>query len=128
MSDSAKTILITGSSKGLGAHMAIYFAKKGFNVVVTYSKSKQDIEKLKKKFPKQNQPLILKGDVTKLKDASYVVKATKNHFGTIDVLINNAGIHMDSPISRMSSKIWKKVLLIFQSGVAHLPQPKDVQY
>jgi 3-oxoacyl-[acyl-carrier protein] reductase len=112
-----KTILITGSSSGLGSYIALYFANNEFNVVMTYSKSKQKIEKFKKKFPKENQPLILKCDVTKLKDVSNAIKLTLKHFGSIDILINNAGIHIDSPVSKMTSKIWKQVLETNLDGV-----------
>ena len=133
MPNAIKTILITGSSKGLGAHMATYFVNKGFNVAINYSKSKQHVEKLRKNLSKQHSPLILKGDVTKLKDVNHIVKTTRNHFGTIDILINNAGIHSDSPVSTMSSKIWKKVLETNLDGVFNfsktvLPQMKKQNF
>lgn len=114
-----KTILITGSSSGLGSYMALYFANNGFNVVMTYSKSKQKIKKLIKNFPEQNLPLVLKCDVTKLNDVNDTIKSSLKHFGSIDILINNAGIHMDSPVSTMTFKKWKQVLEINLDGVFH---------
>lgn len=133
MSNNRQTILITGSSRGLGSYLGLYFANKMFNVAITYSKSKKDVEKLRKKFPKENQPLILKGDVRNIKDVSRIVKTTKNNFGTIDVLINNAGIHIDSPVSKMSSKVWKDVLETNLDGVFNfsksvLPQMKKQNF
>ena len=105
MKNSKRTIIITGSSRGIGLHLAKSLAKEGHNIVINYHKNKKEIKKLSE----LNNILIIKGDVSKLSDVENIIEKTINEFGKIDVLINNAGIHIDKPITKVTQKEWQKV-------------------
>ncbi len=78
----SNTILITGNRKGIGRYLTEYYLKKGFNLVGC-SRSKSDLI--------HNNYLHVIGDVTSEQDVKRVVKESRNKFGSVDVLINNAG-------------------------------------
>ena len=77
-----KTILITGNRKGIGRYLTEYYLKKGFNLIGC-SRSKSDLI--------HSNYLHIIGDVTSEKDVKRVVKESSKKYGSIDVLINNAG-------------------------------------
>jgi NAD(P)-dependent dehydrogenase (short-subunit alcohol dehydrogenase family) len=85
----AKTIFITGTSTGLGKLTAIHFAKNGWNVAATMRSPEKETEF--KAFPNIK---IFKLDVTQIDSVSTAVKDAIAAFGTIDVIVNNAGIGM----------------------------------
>jgi len=111
------TVIVSGSSRGLGAHIATFLAELGFNIVINYNKNKKDALILRKKLSKITNTVIMKGDVTKLSDVKAMVDKTVESFGRIDVLINNAGIHKDASIFKMTPKNWKEVLDTNLNGV-----------
>ncbi len=83
-----KTWLITGCSTGLGRSLAKAVLQKGDNVVVTARDTKK-LEEFEKDFPRT--ALIVRLDVTDLPSVTEAVRAAKERFGGIDVLVNNAG-------------------------------------
>ena len=105
-----KTVIVTGSSKGIGSQVITHLARSNFNIVINYRKNKKNALKLNKKLSKFTQTEILQGDVTKISDVTRIVNKTIKSFGRIDVLINNAGIHEDNIVLKMSHKSWKKVI------------------
>lgn len=110
-SDSKKqTVLITGSSQGLGSYIARSLANNRFNIVINYSKHKENAEKLANKLSRQTSVKTLKGDVSKFRDVTTIVNKIVKEFGSIDVLVNNAGIHLDDNVSKMSQESWQKVI------------------
>ena len=111
------TVIVSGSSRGLGAHIATFLAELGFNIVINYNKNKKDALILRKKLSKITNTVVMKGDVTKLSDVKAIVDKTVESFGRIDVLINNAGIHKDASIFKMTTKNWKEVLDTNLNGV-----------
>lgn len=84
----AKTIFITGASRGFGKIWAEAFLKRGDNVVVSV-RNPEKLTELTKEF--SSNLLILKLDVTDKKASFEAIETAKTHFGRIDVLINNAG-------------------------------------
>ena len=106
-----KTALITGASKGIGRSIALKYAEQGANVAFTYLSSVEQGEALEAE-------LAAKGVKAKgyRSDASNYVQAEKlindvvAEFGTLDVLINNAGITQDTLLLRMSEEQWDKVI------------------
>ena len=83
-----RTVLVTGSSRGLGATIAKTLLKQGFNVVVNYHQSKQETEALIKGY--EHQAIAIQADVTEREEVDTMVKQATEHFGQIDVVINNA--------------------------------------
>jgi len=114
------TAVITGSSKGLGSHIALSLAKSGYNIIIHYNKSKKDAELLEKKLSKITNCIIVKGDISKYDDASKIVNQSVKKFGKIDILINNSGIHEDSIVTKMNLKTWDTVIAVNLGGVFNM--------
>ena len=101
-----KTVLVTGSSRGLGASLIKEFAKKGYNVVITYNTSMEDAYKLKEEIEKYNvESGIVKCDISSENDIINLFDTYK-----VDVLINNAALSMDSEIMNKTKDEFMKVL------------------
>jgi 3-oxoacyl-[acyl-carrier protein] reductase len=90
---SNKVILITGSSKGIGATIAQQAADAGAKVVINYAGSKNEAEKLVSKIVEQGgEAIAVQADVSKPSDVKNLFDQAISHFGRVDVLVNNAGI------------------------------------
>lgn len=105
-----KTVLITGSSRGIGAATAIKFADIGYNVVINYNRSeKQAFEVLEKVRKKGASAVAIKSDVSIYSQAESLIKKTISEFGTLDVLVNNAGIAQQKLFNEISESEWKRM-------------------
>ena len=88
-----KTVVITGASKGIGAAMAILFARKGYNVVIGYNESYQHAKMLSSSLSSQGYNVVpIKVNVTNKLETDILIKEAVYKFGTVDILINNAGV------------------------------------
>ncbi|WP_353853000.1 SDR family oxidoreductase [Dehalobacter restrictus] len=89
----AKTVIVTGASRGIGRATAILFASKGYHVLFNYNQSGieayQTCERLKKK---GKAVVAFKADITKRKQTNLMVERCVKQFGSVDILINNAGV------------------------------------
>ena len=86
-----KTVLITGSSRGIGRAGAELFAEKGYNVVINYLHSEPEALNLAASLEKKgHQVLTCKADVSQRDQVDNMIARSLKTFGTIDVLINNA--------------------------------------
>ncbi|MGJ5713240.1 3-oxoacyl-ACP reductase [Staphylococcus auricularis] len=84
-----RTVLVTGSSRGLGATIAQTLIEQGFNVVINYHQSKDKAEALLENV-NDTQAIALQADVTDRKEVDQLIQQATEHFGQIDVVINNA--------------------------------------
>lgn len=109
----SKTVLVTGSSRGIGAAIAELFYENGYNVAINYNKSEKDAKALLEKLPGS---LLLKGDVSSEEDVKNMIEQTVAHFGKIDVLINNAGISQTGLLQDISLEEWEKLFSINVTG------------
>ncbi|XP_045503298.1 glucose 1-dehydrogenase 2-like [Colias croceus] len=92
MSFKSKVVVVTGSSGGIGAAIAIAFAKEGADVVVI-GRNDEKLKSVKKQCESYGRtPLVLKADVSKDEDAKKIIADTIKKFGKLDILVNNAGI------------------------------------
>ncbi len=106
-------ILVTGSSRGIGAALATDFARKGFRVVINYSKSDEEANKLCQEishFAGQGNVMLVKADVSKRIEVKDMFDRIVTNFGRIDALINNAGINIDGPFLKMIDEQWQRVI------------------
>lgn len=88
-----KVILITGASRGIGAHMARAFATHGAKVVINYANNHTRAEEVLSDIRQRGETAILvKADVSKEDEVNQLFETTIKEFGRIDVLINNAGM------------------------------------
>ena len=102
-------LFITGSSRGLGASMAQYFAKLKAHVAITYSASQEKAEKVFQNLPGEGH-LLLHLDVTDPKSVKQAFEKFIQHFGHISALINNAGVTQDGLLLRMTDLAFDFVL------------------
>lgn len=94
-----KVILITGSSRGIGADIARTTAQAGAKVVINYAGNKEEAEKLVAQIAAEGgEAIALQGDVSKASDVKNLFDQAIAHFGSVDVLINNAGIMITKPL------------------------------
>ena len=88
-----KTVLITGSARGIGAATAALFAESGYNVVINYNTSKAEALTLCDSLRKKGCNVIaVKADVSDADDVDFLFTEAKKAFGGVDVLVNNSGI------------------------------------
>ena len=107
-----KTVLVTGSSRGLGATVIEYFASKGYNTIINYNVSKRCAEDLKKYIENtyKVKVYVYKCDVSKENEVKGLFNKIKEDIGNIDCLVNNAGISIDNSLENKTSKEFMKVI------------------
>ncbi len=119
----SKTVLITGASKGIGANMAIRFAEKGYNVVMNYNNSVQSALILQRSLKESGYSVIAyKANVKNRLEVDLMVKETLYRFGSIDILINNAGIANQSLFTELSEQDWNDIVGVNLTGVFNCTQ------
>lgn len=107
-----KTVLVTGSTRGIGRATAIEFAKKGYNIIINYVSNDIVAEKLKS-FLVENYDIdvmLCKCDVSDEEEVKNMVDNVINNFGKIDVLVNNAGIAIDTTLEDKTVDNFKKII------------------
>ncbi len=123
-----KVVAITGASTGLGRAMAIRFGKEGANVVINYFSDDNEASAVKKEVEEAGgQAVIIQGDVTKEQDVINLVKTAHDHFGKLDIMINNAGIENPVPSHEMTLDNWEKVISTNLTG-AFLGSREAIKY
>lgn len=106
-----KTILITGSSRGIGKAIAVKYAKKGYNIIINCVKNKELLENVKKEIEGyQVSCLSFVGDIGNYNTACQLFEEIKKHYGHLDILINNAGISHIGLLSDMTIDNWDKLI------------------
>lgn len=104
-----KTVLVTGAAKGIGKAIALAFAKQGCNIVLNYRSNVSD-DTIKEIEAYNVKCMPLQGDVSDFATAAEIVKKAKKEFGTVNVLVNNAGITKDMLLMRMSEEQFDSVI------------------
>ncbi len=99
-----KTVVITGSSQGIGEASAYHFAQEGYNIVITYKKNIDKAKEVASKCKRLGSPdvLVLELDVCEKKSIIKAVKKIVEKFKKIEVLINNAGVLKFEPLEKQS--------------------------
>lgn len=106
-----KTAIITGASRGIGHGIALAFAKEGANVAFTYLSSEEKAKALEAELASHGiKAKGYKSDAGDYKAAEELVNAVVAEFGTVDVLVNNAGITRDTLLMRMSEQQFDEVI------------------
>lgn len=91
-----KTVIVTGASTGIGKAIAKLFLDKGFNVVMNAS-NEQNLKKTYQEFGNPTNALVVVGDVSERDTGIKLVRNALHKFGTVDILINNAGVFAPKP-------------------------------
>ena len=114
-----KTVVVTGSRRGIGLGIALAFAKEGANIVLNAT-SEIDQEVLELFTPYPGEVLTVVGDISKFEVAESLVEQTIEKFSKIDVLINNAGITRDGLVLKMKEKDFDDVIDVNLKGCFNL--------
>ncbi|NVK66705.1 MAG: 3-oxoacyl-[acyl-carrier-protein] reductase [Flavobacteriales bacterium] len=106
-----KVVIITGASRGIGKSIAEACVEQGAKVAFTYLSSDEKAKALETELSKNGGVAKgFKSDASKFDDAQALVDAVIEEFGTVDVLVNNAGITRDTLLMRMSEEQWDEVI------------------
>ena len=123
-----KTVVITGSSRGIGRACAILFAKNDYNVIINYNKSKELAEELFNELKEEGYSVdIFKADISNRFEANSLSNHCIGKFGKIDVLINNAGISQNKLFTDITDEDWNEMMGINLNGIFYTTQ-KALQY
>ena len=110
-----KTVLVTGAAKGIGKAIATTFAKEGCNVILNYRSTISD-DFITEIESYGVECLAIQGDVSNFEKSKEIVEKSIETFGSIDILINNAGVTKDGLLMRMSEQDFDMVLNINLKG------------
>jgi 3-oxoacyl-[acyl-carrier protein] reductase len=115
---SGKVVLVTGSSRGIGAEMINAFGKHGAQCVVNYvadpqGQNKTDATNVAKDL---NKPLLIECDVTQPAQVEAMMKQIQDRHGGLDILVNNSGIISDRSIKKMSMDDFESVIRVNLTG------------
>ncbi|KAL4192893.1 hypothetical protein AMTRI_Chr06g196570 [Amborella trichopoda] len=110
----APVAVITGASRGIGKAIALALGKAGCKVLVNYARSSKEAEEIEES---GGQALTFGGDVSKEADVEAMIKTAVDAWGTVDILINNAGITRDTLLMRMKKSQWQEVMDLNLTGV-----------
>lgn len=106
-----KVVIVTGSSRGIGYSTIKKFAKENYNVIITYLNNETRAKELEKEIEKYGvDSLTIRCDVSKEEDVKQLLIKTIEKFGRIDVLINNAGIAIDTTLEDKTVDNFRKII------------------
>jgi NAD(P)-dependent dehydrogenase (short-subunit alcohol dehydrogenase family) len=111
-----KTALITGGGTGIGRAIAVAFAREGAKVAVAGRRVEKLQDTLREMEPHGGETLAIRCDVSKAKDAERAVQETADAFGSLNVLVNNAGALHVSTIEAMTEEQWDRLMGINLKG------------
>ncbi|XP_015079822.1 3-oxoacyl-[acyl-carrier-protein] reductase 4-like [Solanum pennellii] len=114
----APVVIVTGASRGIGKAIALALGKAGCKVLVNYARSSKEAEEVSKEIEAcGGEALAFGGDVSKEEDVESMMKTVVDRWGTVDILINNAGITRDTLLMRMKKSQWQEVIDLNLTGV-----------
>lgn len=108
-----KTVIVTGSARGIGRTIAEYFARHNANVVIS-DIDQEAVDKVVAEIG--SKALGIKADVLNLEEVENLFAKTVEKFGSIDIVVNNAGVTRDNLLVRLSEKDWDMVVDINLKG------------
>lgn len=116
-----KSVIITGSSSGIGRGLAAAFASAGCNVMLNGFGDATDIEALRTGLEREHGVDVLysDADMTRSDQIKEMVKAAADGFGSVDILVNNAGIQHVAPIDEFPEEKWNAIIAINLSSAFH---------
>lgn len=111
MSDESKVALITGGSRGIGRAGSIKLAENGFRVVVNFQRNEEAANEVVSMVENiGGHAMAVRADVKESEQVESMFKQVLDSWGSVDVLVNNAGIIHDSLLLRMTEDVWDEVI------------------
>ncbi|MCY0800179.1 3-oxoacyl-ACP reductase FabG [Providencia rettgeri] len=117
-----KVAIVTGSARGIGFAIAQVLAEEGAKVVISDLSMSSGEESAKQLQEKGYEAVFIPCDISKRDQVNELFSKTKEHFGTIDVLVNNAGINRDGMLHKLTDDDWDKVIDINLKGTFNCMQ------
>jgi NAD(P)-dependent dehydrogenase (short-subunit alcohol dehydrogenase family) len=106
-----KVVVITGAERGIGRGLAVGFAKAGARLVINYLHSKSDADETVKLVRKAcSDAIVVKGDIGAVATSEKLVKTAYENFGSLDAVVNNAGIHLFKYLADVTEEDWDNQL------------------
>ncbi|MFJ7679732.1 glucose-1-dehydrogenase [Peribacillus sp. NPDC097206] len=113
-----KVVVITGAATGLGKAMAERFGKEKARVVLNYHSEENDYKEIIQTIEASGgKAAAIQGDVTKEEDVKKLIQFAVDTFGTIDIMVNNAGIENEVPSEKLTLEDWQKVIDVNLTGM-----------
>lgn len=112
-----KIAVITGSGKGLGEAMALLFSREGAKIVVFDIDEPAGQETVEQIQEQGGEAIFVHGDVSNPDDAVRLIDAAVDAYGRVDVLVNNAGVHVDKTVADTTEAEWDQILGVNLKGV-----------
>ncbi len=123
-----KVAIVTGAASGLGKAIAVRFGQEGMNVIVNYLSKEEEAAKVVDEINRYGgQAIAVQGDVSKEDEVENLISTAHKNFGTLDVMMNNAGIQKEIPSHEMTLDDWNKVISVNLSGT-FLGSTKAIKY
>jgi len=117
MGTQRKTVIVTGASQGIGAAVANLFVERGYNVVANSRRITQ-----KNELPRSDNVALVDGDIALPATAAKLVDTAVQRFGSIDALVNNAGIFMVKPFTQFTTDDFRALSSTNLDGFIHVTQ------
>lgn len=112
-----KTAFVTGGGKGIGTAIVKNLATNGYRVIFTYSSSEQQAKEAEQQFTKQNLDVkAVKMNVTNAEEIRRVIEQVGNQYGSIDVLVNNAGVFKEKPLDKLTEEDYDWMMNVNSKG------------
>ena len=112
-----KNAIVTGGSQGIGAAIAQELAREGANVCLTYRKHEEEAQKYAEEIRGLGRKAVaVKCDIASFKDATATVQAAIEAFGSLQILVNNAGMNWDGVSWKMTEEQWDRVIEVNLKG------------
>ncbi|HGO3363568.1 TPA: 3-oxoacyl-[acyl-carrier-protein] reductase [Staphylococcus aureus] len=123
-----KSALVTGASRGIGRSIALQLAEEGYNVAVNYAGSKEKAEAVVEEIKAKGvDSFAIQANVADADEVKAMIKEVVSQFGSLDVLVNNAGITRDNLLMRMKEQEWDDVIDTNLKGVFNCTQKATPQ-
>ena len=128
-----KVALVTGASSGIGEATALVLARAGARVAIAARRRERLDGVARRIVDLRSESLVLEADVAKVRDAESVVEKTVARWGRLDVLVNNAGVMLLSPVDRARIEDWQRMLdlnllglmVVTRAALPHMRRQKD---
>ena len=117
MGTQRKTVIVTGASQGIGAAIANLFLERGYNVVANSRRITQ-----KNELQRSDHIALIDGDIALPATAAKLVETAVQRFGSIDALVNNAGIFMTKPFTQYTTEEFRSLVSTNLDGFLHVTQ------
>jgi len=112
-----KVAIITGSDSGIGRGIALTLAKEGATVVVNYAHAKDKAQEVQQLIEKDGgKAIVIQADVSQYQQAMSLIQQTVEHFGRLDIMVNNAGMEIHSPFVDVTEEQFDKVISVDLKG------------